>query len=153
MEAEPQLELGCPDSWYSVVCCPLYVCDVMNIYTQSYEACLRTWLPYGEHRVTEQGRPMGGARFCLCPSQVSCFLQLWMGTHPRGDAKILDNRISQKTLGQWIADNQDSLGSKVKDTFNGKLPFLFKVLSVETALSIQAHPNKVQHQSSARRSG
>lgn len=81
------------------------------------------------------------------------FLQLWMGTHPRGDAKILDNRISQKTLGQWIADNQDSLGSKVKDTFNGKLPFLFKVLSVETALSIQAHPNKVQHQSSARRSG
>ncbi|XP_006888355.1 PREDICTED: mannose-6-phosphate isomerase isoform X2 [Elephantulus edwardii] len=65
-----------------------------------------------------------------------------MGTHPRGNAKILDNRISQKTLGQWIADNPDSLGSKVKDTFNGQLPFLFKVLSVKTALSIQAHPNK-----------
>ncbi|XP_011855761.1 PREDICTED: mannose-6-phosphate isomerase isoform X2 [Mandrillus leucophaeus] len=65
-----------------------------------------------------------------------------MGTHPRGDAKIFDNRISQKTLGQWIAENQDSLGSKVKDTFNGNLPFLFKVLSVETPLSIQAHPNK-----------
>ena len=45
-----------------------YVCDGMNIYTQSQEACLRTWLPYGEHRITEQGRPMGGARFCLCPS-------------------------------------------------------------------------------------
>ncbi|KAK2103367.1 hypothetical protein P7K49_017223 [Saguinus oedipus] len=70
------------------------------------------------------------------------YAELWMGTHPRGDAKILDNRISQKTLGQWIAENQDSLGSKVKDTFNGNLPFLFKVLSVETALSIQAHPNK-----------
>lgn len=69
-----------------------------------------------------------------------------MGAHPRGDAKILDNRISQKTLGQWIAENQNSLGQKVKDTFNGKLPFLFKVLSVETALSIQAHPNKVQDQ-------
>ncbi|XP_037689337.1 mannose-6-phosphate isomerase isoform X2 [Choloepus didactylus] len=65
-----------------------------------------------------------------------------MGTHPRGDAKILDNTIPQKTLGQWIAENQDCLGSKVKDTFNGQLPFLFKVLSVETALSIQAHPNK-----------
>lgn len=71
-----------------------------------------------------------------------------MGTHPRGDARILDNRISQKTLGQWIADNQDCLGPKVKDTFNGKLPFLFKVLSVETALSIQAHPNKVEEQRS-----
>ncbi|CAD7672649.1 unnamed protein product [Nyctereutes procyonoides] len=70
------------------------------------------------------------------------FFQLWMGSHPRGDAKILDDRISQKTLGQWIAENQDCLGSKVKDMFHGKLPFLFKVLSVETALSIQAHPNK-----------
>jgi mannose-6-phosphate isomerase class I len=72
-----------------------------------------------------------------------------MGTHPRGDAKILDNHISQKTLGQWIAENQDCLGSKVKNTFNGKLPFLFKVLSVETALSIQAHPNKVLDQRDA----
>ncbi|KAM4826315.1 mannose-6-phosphate isomerase isoform 2-T2 [Thomomys bottae] len=70
------------------------------------------------------------------------YAELWMGSHPRGDAKILDNRISQKTLGQWIAENQDSLGSKVKAAFHGKLPFLFKVLSVETALSIQAHPNK-----------
>ncbi|XP_008834736.1 mannose-6-phosphate isomerase isoform X1 [Nannospalax galili] len=75
-------------------------------------------------------------------SEDKPYAELWMGTHPKGDAKILDNRISQKTLGQWIADNQDCLGSKVKDTFNGKLPFLFKVLSVETALSIQAHPNK-----------
>ncbi|XP_037357989.1 mannose-6-phosphate isomerase isoform X1 [Talpa occidentalis] len=75
-------------------------------------------------------------------SEDKPYAELWMGTHPRGDAKILDNRISQKTLGQWIDENQDCLGSKVKDTFNGKLPFLFKVLSVETALSIQAHPNK-----------
>lgn len=76
-----------------------------------------------------------------------------MGCHPRGDAKILDNRISQKTLGQWIAENQDCLGTKVKDTFDGKLPFLFKVLSVETALSIQAHPNKVRGWSGVQRSG
>uniref|UniRef100_A0A8D0H996 Mannose-6-phosphate isomerase n=1 Tax=Sphenodon punctatus TaxID=8508 RepID=A0A8D0H996_SPHPU len=54
-----------------------------------------------------------------------------MGTHPKGD-----------TLGQWITDNPGCLGSKVKDTFQGQLPFLFKVLSVNTALSIQAHPNK-----------
>ena len=66
-----------------------------------------------------------------------------MGTHPRGDAIIRDNRIPQKTLGQWIADNPACLGAKVKDTFQGRLPFLFKVLSVNTALSIQAHPNKV----------
>ncbi|XP_076979884.1 mannose-6-phosphate isomerase isoform X2 [Tamandua tetradactyla] len=75
-------------------------------------------------------------------SEDKPYAELWMGTHRRGDAKILDNRIPQKTLGQWIAENQDCLGSKVKDIFNGQLPFLFKVLSVETALSIQAHPNK-----------
>lgn len=69
--------------------------------------------------------------------------QLWMGTHPRGDALIRDNRIPQKTLGQWIADNPACLGAKVKDAFQGHLPFLFKVLSVNTALSVQAHPNKV----------
>lgn len=69
--------------------------------------------------------------------------QLWMGTHPRGDALIRDNRIPQKTLGQWIADNPVCLGAKVKDAFQGHLPFLFKVLSVNTALSVQAHPNKV----------
>ncbi|XP_012386461.1 mannose-6-phosphate isomerase isoform X2 [Dasypus novemcinctus] len=75
-------------------------------------------------------------------SEDKPYAELWMGTHRRGDSKILDNRIPQKTLSQWITENQDCLGSRVKDTFNGQLPFLFKVLSVETALSIQAHPNK-----------
>lgn len=70
------------------------------------------------------------------------YAELWMGTHPKGDAQIKDNRISQRTLGQWIADYPGCLGSKVKDTFQGQLPFLFKVLSVNTALSIQAHPNR-----------
>nr|XP_047937514.1 mannose-6-phosphate isomerase [Anser cygnoides] len=65
-----------------------------------------------------------------------------MGAHPKGDAAIRDNRIPQKTLGRWIADNPACLGAKVKDAFQGRLPFLFKVLSVRSALSIQAHPNK-----------
>lgn len=78
------------------------------------------------------------------PSECVCHLfQLWMGAHPKGDAQIKDNRITQTTLGQWIAHYPACLGSKVKDAFQGQLPFLFKVLSVNTALSIQAHPNKV----------
>ncbi|XP_062316872.1 mannose-6-phosphate isomerase isoform X1 [Osmerus eperlanus] len=70
------------------------------------------------------------------------YAELWMGAHPKGDALIIDNRIPQRTLSQWIADYPGTLGSKVKDTFQGQLPFLFKVLSVNTALSIQAHPNR-----------
>lgn len=81
-----------------------------------------------------------------CWQNLCCVLQLWMGAHPKGDAQIKDNRIAQTTLGQWIAHFPACLGSKVKDTFQGQLPFLFKVLSVNTALSIQAHPNRVSTQ-------
>lgn len=70
------------------------------------------------------------------------YAELWMGTHPKGDAQIKDNRIAQTTLSQWIASCPACLGAKVKDTFHGQLPFLFKVLSVNTALSIQAHPSR-----------
>ncbi|KAM4678067.1 mannose-6-phosphate isomerase [Discoglossus pictus] len=70
------------------------------------------------------------------------YAELWMGSHPKGDALILDNRITQKTLGQWIAAHPECLGSKVRETFQDQLPFLFKVLSVRLALSIQAHPDK-----------
>ncbi|XP_067871254.1 mannose-6-phosphate isomerase [Heterodontus francisci] len=77
--------------------------------------------------VIEQGKP---------------YAELWMGAHPKGDAIICDNRISQKTLGEWIVEYPECLGSKVKDIFQGQLPFLFKVLSVNISLSIQAHPNK-----------
>lgn len=70
------------------------------------------------------------------------YAELWMGAHPKGDAQIKDNRVGQTTLGQWISSFPACLGSKVKDTFHGQLPFLFKVLSVDTALSIQAHPDR-----------
>lgn len=70
------------------------------------------------------------------------YAELWMGTHPKGDALITDNRVNQKTLGQWIAAHPDCLGSKVREAFQDQLPFLFKVLSVRLALSIQAHPDK-----------
>ncbi|CAG01059.1 unnamed protein product, partial [Tetraodon nigroviridis] len=70
------------------------------------------------------------------------YAELWMGAHPKGDAQIKDNRVAPTTLGQWIASFPACLGSKVKDSFQGRLPFLFKVLSVNTALSIQAHPDR-----------
>ncbi|XP_072484426.1 mannose-6-phosphate isomerase isoform X2 [Notamacropus eugenii] len=69
------------------------------------------------------------------------YAEMWMGTHPRGDAVIPDIHISEKTLGQWITNNLNCLGPSVKETYQD-LPFLFKVLSVNTALSIQAHPDK-----------
>lgn len=34
------------------------------------------------------------------------------------------------------------MGQEITQRYGGKLPFLFKVLSINKALSIQAHPNK-----------
>lgn len=72
---------------------------------------------------------------------ISIFQQFWMGTHPNGPSKVLGGE-NEFLLSDWIDANLDVLGPRVKETFDGKLPFLFKVLSVNKALSIQAHPNK-----------
>lgn len=66
-----------------------------------------------------------------------------MGTHPNGPSQVNDPGSSEKqSLLEWINSHDGCLGSKVSEIFEGKLPFLFKVLSVNKALSIQAHPNK-----------
>lgn len=40
------------------------------------------------------------------------------------------------------ADPESYLGKAVLEHFGPDLPFLFKVLAIEKALSIQAHPDK-----------
>lgn len=66
-----------------------------------------------------------------------------MGTHPNGPSVIAIPGQPDKPLSEWVTENPDMLGSSVKKQFGGSLPYLFKVLSVDKALSIQAHPNKV----------
>lgn len=68
------------------------------------------------------------------------YAELWMGTHPNGPS-ILKN--SSQKLDDWIKAHPESLGAKVTKKFGAQLPFLFKVLSISQALSIQAHPDKV----------
>lgn len=71
------------------------------------------------------------------------YAELWMGTHPNGPSEIYKDGQCKGKLEDWIKQNPDCLGRKVKEYFHGNLPFLFKVLSVNNSLSIQAHPNKV----------
>lgn len=66
------------------------------------------------------------------------YAELWMGAHPSGPSIIMESGL---VLNDWINKNLHVLGSDVRGKF-GQLPFLFKVLSVNTALSIQAHPSK-----------
>lgn len=69
----------------------------------------------------------------------SPYAELWMGTHVNGPSII---KRTGQSLSNYITDNPKSLGEKVAKTFNNQLPFLLKVLSINTALSIQAHPTK-----------
>ena len=62
-----------------------------------------------------------------------------MGTHPSLPSKDLE---TQRTLLDLVQDNQQLLGAEIAEKYGNKLPFLFKVLSIGKALSIQAHPNK-----------
>jgi len=62
-----------------------------------------------------------------------------MGTHPSNPSKDLQ---TNRTLLDLIEDNQALMSSEISARFGNKLPFLFKVLSIGKALSIQAHPNK-----------
>lgn len=63
------------------------------------------------------------------------YSELWMGDHVSGPSKLKDSGLA---LGDFIVkDCEGNIGGQPK------LPFLFKVLSIRKALSIQCHPNKV----------
>lgn len=70
------------------------------------------------------------------------FAELWMGTHKKGtaSASFPDGEIS---LADLISQSPvQVLGEEVANYFQGRLPFLFKILDVRKMLSIQAHPTK-----------
>jgi len=64
-----------------------------------------------------------------------------MGTHPSGPSTLAEGPFSGEQLLAFIRDHPEVLG-KASASFGVDLPFLFKVLSVRTALSIQSHPDK-----------
>lgn len=64
-----------------------------------------------------------------------------MGTHPSGPSAITHGPLAGTPLLAYLHDHPDTLGDALA-AFGINLPFLFKVLSVRTALSIQSHPDK-----------
>ncbi|KAI8943153.1 Mannose-6-phosphate isomerase [Plenodomus lindquistii] len=67
------------------------------------------------------------------------YAELWMGTHPSLPSKDLETK---RTLLDLVQENQALLSTEIAERYENRLPFLFKVLSINKALSIQAHPNK-----------
>ncbi|RMZ75379.1 hypothetical protein DV737_g5323, partial [Chaetothyriales sp. CBS 132003] len=67
------------------------------------------------------------------------YAELWMGTHPSLPSKDV---TTGRSLLDLVSDNPALMGHDITAKYKSKLPFLFKVLSINKALSIQAHPNK-----------
>ncbi len=66
-----------------------------------------------------------------------------MGAHPNGCSGIaINGKIVQ--LSDFIAQNPNLILGEYTARQFGELPYLFKILAAEKALSIQVHPNKQQ---------
>ncbi len=64
----------------------------------------------------------------------------WYGAHPLGDSPTLTG----ETLSEHLSQHPDDLGQAVLETFGKRLPFLVKILSAASPLSLQAHPSREQ---------
>jgi mannose-6-phosphate isomerase len=67
--------------------------------------------------------------------------ELWIGAHPRAPSRLADGRSLLESI---QSDPARMLGDGVAREFEGRLPFLLKVLAVATPLSLQAHPDLAQ---------
>lgn len=63
--------------------------------------------------------------------------EYWLGAHPTGSA-----RLGQLRLDEAIAAHPELVGESARLEFEGRLPYMLKVLSAAKPLSLQAHPNR-----------
>ena len=66
--------------------------------------------------------------------------EYWLGTHPGGHAFLEDGRA----LADLIHEEPHVLGAATETQFGARLPFLMKILSASSPLSLQAHPSREQ---------
>jgi mannose-6-phosphate isomerase len=75
------------------------------------------------------------------PAALEPEAELWIGAHPRSSSRLADGRTLLEAI---QADPERMLGPALQQRFGGELPFLLKVLAVDSPLSLQAHPNLEQ---------
>jgi len=67
------------------------------------------------------------------------YAEFWIGTHVNGPAKLRAENLTLESLLKTNPHFQSCNELSIDET--GNLPYLFKILSVNKALSIQAHPD------------
>nr|BBN79882.1 mannose-6-phosphate isomerase [Hyaloperonospora arabidopsidis] len=92
------------------------------------------WGKLGLESSVAQLKEAGDASFKA--DRETPYAELWMGTHANGPSRVLREGTNESPLlSEWIQTHRGGT-EEARD-----LPYLFKVLSVRKALSIQAHPD------------
>lgn len=78
-------------------------------------------------KVAELAKLNSGDLFSIEESQP--YSELWMGDHVSGPSSV---KVSRKLLSEELKEKPNLIGAELE-----RLPYLFKVLSINTALSIQ----------------
>ncbi|CAN7344872.1 mannose-6-phosphate isomerase, class I [Knoellia sp. LjRoot47] len=82
-----------------------------------------------------QGRPIPSAE----PES-----ELWMGAHESGPCSLTRDGVATTLADVIRADPEGEMGAECCTAYEGRLPFLLKVLAPGRAISIQAHPTAEQ---------
>ncbi|KAH9578803.1 Mannose-6-phosphate isomerase [Trypanosoma melophagium] len=71
------------------------------------------------------------------------YAELWVGTHVNCPSRLLSGKLLADYLREPVVASRFFSPLQQKQAeFRDTVPFLLKILSIQTALSIQAHPNK-----------
>jgi mannose-6-phosphate isomerase len=70
--------------------------------------------------------------------------ELWLGAHPGSPAMVCRDEARISLVELLAAEPRRWLGDEVVARFDGRLPFLMKLLASEAPLSLQAHPDPEQ---------
>jgi len=73
--------------------------------------------------------------------EAAPYAEYWFGTHPSGPSRVAQPGGADVPLQDWLLAHPAALGAPPYSATSA-LPYLFKVLSVAKALSVQAHPDK-----------
>ncbi|CAM9202824.1 unnamed protein product [Choristocarpus tenellus] len=106
--------------------------EVLNSAVQQY-----AWGKKGSESMVAKLKGLGDSDYTVKKEET--YAEMWMGTHPSGPSRVVRNGVAGPLLKEVLDRNPDMLGAIQN---KGDLPFLFKVISINKALSIQAHPDK-----------
>ena len=90
----------------------------------------------------KRGRASLIARLLDLPDTDSPYAELWVGAHPKAPATLICDGQPVRLDDAVCVRAGELLGASAAARFGSELPFLFKILSIASPLSIQAHPDK-----------